>query len=595
MTTMTTTTDRDVAVGTIKDRTIDTTDEVMNRDGMKDSSSSSSLHSETNGPSRRFLAKQKMRDTWASHRQSMDPSKKKTKPKAVGAKPVVPRQVFPPSFCLLCRQAWMQTSKGFHRPSTRSSSLSSNGNVESKKAMPTTGAGPTKTKPTAFPSVYQILQKSAVNKQMKSLEEEQHKQQQQQQQENRPEEEEEKTRGLDAVSVLPSGYDWQRAIQHLSKGRKRAFVLLDLAAMIQAHFDLNQSIPRPCRVQWTCRVDHNREQRVLELWNRLGVGLRCNSKYDLLHLPSHSTHNNNGNNQHPSSLLLDDAGRVRKPDGYLQRLYEKGVRTFVVDGPDEVDRIHNVIVRRHGLHGDDLGLSYTIRLDESNQTQWSERVKETAAAASTLQHQITGISVSFPSDETALGTLQDCLKPILTACLRITDMFLLDLTHLTVDKLTNAQKSFLLDMATNHDNLSFSIDASDLLIVNAGALCTRINGIKKNTTTTTTSSNSSSNGATTATINYYIDDGCYGSLCQQTHYSPLPLYPADGKAEKCVVWGPTCDGLDKVCETVLPPLHQGDWLVFPRMGSVGGLGTSFNGFDPPDAVYCVMGYFRKHG
>ena len=65
------------------------------------------------------------------------------------------------------------------------------------------------------------------------------------------------------------------------------------------------------------------------------------------------------------------------------------------------------------------------------------------------------------------------------------------------------------------------------------------------------------------------------------------------------VWGPTCDGLDKVCDHVLLPSDlqaNRDWLVFSNLGCGGfggglGLGTAFNGFDPPDVSYCVLGYF----
>ena len=60
------------------------------------------------------------------------------------------------------------------------------------------------------------------------------------------------------------------------------------------------------------------------------------------------------------------------------------------------------------------------------------------------------------------------------------------------------------------------------------------------------------------------------------------------------VWGPTCDGLDRVCSDIpLPILERDDWLVFPNLRSAGGLTTAFNGFDPPDTAYCVLGYFGK--
>jgi len=47
------------------------------------------------------------------------------------------------------------------------------------------------------------------------------------------------------------------------------------------------------------------------------------------------------------------------------------------------------------------------------------------------------------------------------------------------------------------------------------------------------------------------------------------------------VFGPTCDGLDKVHDRVMmPELNVGDWLLFPNMGAyTASAGSNFNGFD----------------
>lgn len=47
------------------------------------------------------------------------------------------------------------------------------------------------------------------------------------------------------------------------------------------------------------------------------------------------------------------------------------------------------------------------------------------------------------------------------------------------------------------------------------------------------------------------------------------------------VFGPTCDGIDKVLEnTQLPEVNVGDWLVFPHMGAYTvSAGSNFNGFE----------------
>ena len=57
------------------------------------------------------------------------------------------------------------------------------------------------------------------------------------------------------------------------------------------------------------------------------------------------------------------------------------------------------------------------------------------------------------------------------------------------------------------------------------------------------------------------------------------------------VFGPTCDGLDKIHEqTSLPELTVGDWLVFPHMGAYTiSAGSNFNGFSCADVKTFYVG------
>jgi len=139
-----------------------------------------------------------------------------------------------------------------------------------------------------------------------------------------------------------------------------------------------------------------------------------------------------------------------------------------------------------------------------------------------------------------------------------------------------------------------TVDATKALVSPCGALCTRIIGVREHT--------GMSEEASLGMRHYYIDDGCYGSLCNQSGEAkiPLPLLALNTDnttKDMCLstVWGPTCDGLDKVCHDLyLPQLQRDDWLVFPNIGagSNEGMGTAFNGFDPPDTVYCALEYFK---
>jgi hypothetical protein len=198
-----------------------------------------------------------------------------------------------------------------------------------------------------------------------------------------------------------------------------------------------------------------------------------------------------------------------------------------------------------------------------------------------------------------------------------------------------------MDMDTDMPVVTFTADISHHLVAHAGALCCKIIGVKKQHKEHKNNSNSNN-----AAIHYYIDDGCYGSLsCNSASSStttcgsvvPKPLHgsrrrrtatrtctasasdeeaknshnnntlspsPDDVKVElevasskycTCTVWGPTCDGLDKVCDSVELPSDlkpNEDWLVFPQMGCGGGASsTAFNGFEAPNTAYCFLGYF----
>ena len=94
---------------------------------------------------------------------------------------------------------------------------------------------------------------------------------------------------------------------------------------------------------------------------------------------------------------------------------------------------------------------------------------------------------------------------------------------------------------------------------------------------------------------YYINDGLYGSFncVLYDHIVPNPRVlksATDAVTTNSSVWGPTCDGLDKINDScLLPELNIGDWLFYEDMGAYTVSGhSSFNGFMKPVAhYYCV--------
>ncbi|XP_023149457.1 ornithine decarboxylase-like [Amphiprion ocellaris] len=90
-------------------------------------------------------------------------------------------------------------------------------------------------------------------------------------------------------------------------------------------------------------------------------------------------------------------------------------------------------------------------------------------------------------------------------------------------------------------------------------------------------------------IMYYITDGVYGSMSCITAdpvHSKLEPYPhraVDGSEPRypSVIWGPTCDSIDKITENYwLPELHVGEWLLIDNMGAYSVSQVSdFNSFE----------------
>lgn len=58
---------------------------------------------------------------------------------------------------------------------------------------------------------------------------------------------------------------------------------------------------------------------------------------------------------------------------------------------------------------------------------------------------------------------------------------------------------------------------------------------------------------------------------------------------RSVIWGPTCDGLDKIIDNyVIPELHVGDWLLFDDIGAYSiSLSSDFNGFERAHIYFVV--------
>jgi len=92
---------------------------------------------------------------------------------------------------------------------------------------------------------------------------------------------------------------------------------------------------------------------------------------------------------------------------------------------------------------------------------------------------------------------------------------------------------------------------------------------------------------------YYLNDGIYGSFncIYFDHQKPdiLPYNERDGRKYQSILFGPTCDGIDKICENLqLPELEIGEWCFVRNFGAYTvAAATDFNGFTKLKAFYIL--------
>ena len=472
------------------------------------------------------------------------------------------------------------------------------------------------------------------------------------------------------LSVLPANYDFSQAIMKMSQSRSRAFLLLDLAAIVKAHVYWRKllhvtTVSRQSTstksapfVQMVYNVQHNTNIQLLQLFQRLNVTCKVSTKYDLERLCDARVDSSMVQNETIENIsataaasmppinntfIMDNAFCPAKPNSFYRKLVlEQNVTTLAVDGPHEVVRLCNVLetmARRRQQNCPPL--SFVLRLTERNAQKsarelanstvvdaphWKQLLKQTKAVIDALpEHALHGISVALPcwhGDDTVdcpdtsspnidafCGTIYDVLKYMRDGlncpCQQ------LDLTTTAVTTLAPTLIEWFSQIRQKNsfsNSLScasapplvhqVTLDVSYLLVARAGALCTRIIGVKEQANVETSTCGEKGvrigkmtvDGSAASMVHYYIDDGCYGSLYSETKdvtHIPLPLRRrhedvtirngtqiisqkvGSAKADtlsndtltcSATVWGPTCDGLDKVCQDItLPKLARDDW------------------------------------
>ena len=447
-------------------------------------------------------------------------------------------------------------------------------------------------------------------------------------------------------------YDLAAPIRRLVQWR-HAYAAKSSHSASLASSSSSSSLPSSStRVCFLHRLAASADAVWLQVWQRLAattetqpqasVGLVVQSNWELeqcekANIVFDGDYSNQSNSNDAVPLMLyDDTTRpeaASHPDSFLRRAVLDGpLRVLTVSGPDEVVRITKSLqrlVHRRQRYNSNItapSVAFLLRLPSHDMDSWKALAKATRTQVQALGTKLAGISVDLSvHSSNTLYRIQKALQDLLTSTLANTPHLRVDFTGLTSQDLDNSDSSWWYhDFVAGMPHVTeITIDATDALLTTSSALCTRIIGVR---------TLPDPHQPQQERRHYYIDDGCYGSLAstsqqqqqQQQHqqqqeeeegdletfatssqHLPLPLCGSpksgddpDSSASSSLliastVWGPTCDGLDRVCPHVnLPALQRDDWLVFPHISPSTTQGTAFNGFSPPDAVYCVLGYFH---
>ena len=520
----------------------------------------------------RATAKDVVRQTWQERRRT-----------------VVERPVPPVSVCYTVKNTWTQFWKELVESNHKPPQQQSIRTASSAPARETKRQIKSHTAPRPqFASVVSMLQKNEIVRQVKSIQEE--------------------ATLKEVLSVLPTGYNWTKAIKETASKRSRAFWLLDLSVIVRNFV----SLKRPgVRYVYDVHLSTNADPVLLKVLLRSNiVSLSTTTKWDIDRCKSVLPQGDTTATEHP--LIVDSAVCCGKPDGYIRewiRLHPLPA-PLVVNGAREVHRIAATVQRirnRSPLQvPTGTTLEFTLRLEGEDLASWRASYEEIIEAIESCHGCLVGISVHVPETpnedfiarvEHLLDHMQQSPEYIVMPQLK------LDLRGSVIGSdgqgLLLDANAWLVRLSQRHDVAIVTVDVTKLLLASAGALCTRVIGVREQEV-------DGEQSDPRVRRHYYIDDGCYGSLCvvkDNSSITPFPLIAHNPESssdspptnyETCI-WGPTCDGLDRVCQNIeLPAMQRDDWLVFAGMSSGSeGLSTAFNGFDPPDTAYCVLGYFGQ--
>ncbi|KAK2724254.1 ornithine decarboxylase-like [Artemia franciscana] len=383
-----------------------------------------------------------------------------------------------------------------------------------------------------------------------------------------------RTSTLDPIYVLQPGCDIINMIREIADSgvQEEAFYVLDVGDIVRKHKEWKLKLPR---VTPFYAVKCNDNSTVLQVLASLGANFDCASKAEISKVT--------GLGVSTDRIIFANPA---KQMSHIRYAAASGVRTMTYDNDTELYKIKQV--------HPDARMVLRIRCD-AKKAQCQLGVKfgalpKDAPALIRLAHELgidlVGISFHVGSGcqepevfQRAISTAKDLFEYAATLGFQ---MNLLDLgggysgnRGSSVDDVAKIVNAAIDEFFPETSGVQIIAEPGRYYVASAFTLATRIHGRREVTT----------EDNPLPSYMYYINDGVYGSfnclLYDHAVCNSQLMNPKEGPLYKCSIWGPTCDGLDCVAQSVdYPLLEVGDWLVWEDMGAytMAAAGT-FNGFD----------------
>lgn len=380
-------------------------------------------------------------------------------------------------------------------------------------------------------------------------------------------------------------------------GDEDTFFVADLGEVYRQHMRWKLNLPR---VKPFYAVKCNPDPQLLRLLASLGNGFDCASKTEIEQVLNMGVH--------PDRIIY---AQPCKTNSYVRYVANQGVRQMTFDNADELRKIAKLYPEAElflRIHTDDSSSLCRLSLKFGATMEMTESLLQTAYD---LGLKVVGVSFhvgSGASDPRAfLKAVQDAHTVFQQAAAYGFDMKTLDVgggfcSDETFEAMAGVLRLALDEYFPAHSGINLIAEPGRFYASTAFTLACNI--IARRTVENEAIESAEKPAANSYMV--YVNDGVYGNFSSimfdhqnpvahilraggKNYYDTKTAKPVDAEGIEYSIWGPTCDGIDRISESIRfeQTLDVGDWLYFEDMGAYTKCSaTRFNGFsDSHDVIY----------